>query len=118
MQQSRPSTQTVAKADGFAIHPCDGFVTSSIVNPDDITYQFSFWIHDVTPDSEDRSKEYADASRFNIPLTTLLRTAVRMNPNLAWTLAMNILANLARIPDNIKQRHGIPQFSFEHKDVP
>jgi hypothetical protein len=113
--QQNSSIQSLDKAAGFAIHPCDGFVTAFLMTSDEVAYQFSFWLHDLTPDAEDTSKEIGTTERFNIPSKRVVRTAVRMNPDIAWQLAQNILQNLQNLPDNMKQRYRIPQILYPAK---
>lgn len=41
--------QALLRSRDFAVHPCDGFVTSVTRTSEDATVQLSFWIVDGTP---------------------------------------------------------------------
>jgi hypothetical protein len=108
-EDTLPSSQPTQRAATFSVYSCDGFATSFVKFPDDAVFQFSFWMHDITPDSEDSSKDFNDVRRYNPSLKNTFCTAVKINPHTALQLAINILNNLEALPDNIKDRYKIPQ---------
>ena len=71
--------------------------------------QFSFWMQDITPDSEDATQKLNDVRRYNASSKITLCTAVKVNPNTALQLAINILENLEALPNKVKDRYNIPQ---------
>jgi hypothetical protein len=104
-----PRIRPVEKAGSYSVYSCDGFATSLTKRVDDATFQFSFWLDDITPDNEDLTKPITDVGHFDINLKRVFQTAIKLNPNIAMQLAVNILENLAELPDNIKDRHSIPR---------
>jgi hypothetical protein len=104
-----PSSRPIQKVATFSVYSCDGFATSFVKSPDDAVLQFSFWMQDITPDSEDSTQHLSDVRRYNASLKTTFCTAVKLNPNTALQLAINILENLEALPNNIKDRYNIPQ---------
>jgi hypothetical protein len=104
-----PLSQPIQKAATYSVYSCDGFATSFVKSPDDAVFQFSFWMQDITPDSENAAQNLNDVRRYNASLKTTFCTAVKLDPNTALQLAINILENLEGLPKNIKDRYNIPQ---------
>jgi hypothetical protein len=119
MPDGTPAVQPIEKAASFSVYPCDGFATSFVRSGDDATFQFGFWMDDTTPVSEDFRKPISDPGHFTITLKHTFQTSIKLNPNIAMQLAFNILANLTALPDNVKDRYGIPRtLSVLQKNVP
>ena len=66
-------------------------------------------MQDITPDSEDATQKLNDVRRYNASSKITLCTAVKVNPNTALQLAINILENLEALPNKVKDRYNIPQ---------
>jgi hypothetical protein len=75
---------------------------------DDAAIQLSFWIVDGTPDFEDPSKSYDDVSRYEVLTKHVIQTAVKLRPDVALQMAINILQNLANLPDDVRARYRLP----------
>jgi hypothetical protein len=108
MRGASPPFRTVQNAATYSVYSCDGFVTSFNNTSDDAIYQFSFWTQDFSPDAEDCTKPINDVDRYSVSLKKTFCTAVKINPNTALQLAVNILENIEKLPDNIKSYYGIP----------
>lgn len=118
MPDGTPAIRPIEKAASYAVYACDGFYTSFKTAGDDTTYQFSFWADDVTPMSEDLRTPITDIGHFTVTLTHVFQTAVKLNPNIAMQLALNILSNLARLPDGVKDRYSIPRDLPQQREMP
>jgi hypothetical protein len=88
-----------------------------ITSENDATMQLSFWIVDGTPDFEDNSKPYENSDHYTIFTKHLLQTAVKLRPNVALQMAMNILQNLANLPESIRTAYQLPKgIELKHGD--
>lgn len=101
--------QPVRRGNAFSVFPCDGFATTIISGGDDAAIQLSFWIVDGTPDFEDMTMAYGDTRRYEILTKTVMQTAVKLRPDIALQMAMNILQNLANLPEVVRTRYQLPR---------
>jgi hypothetical protein len=107
--ETPPLSRPLHRASTYSVYPCDGFATSFVLSSDDAVLQFSFWMQDITPDAEDLGQKINEVGRYVTSLKTTFCTAVKLNPNTALQLAVNILENLEALPKNVKERYDIPQ---------
>jgi hypothetical protein len=101
--------QVIRRSTGFGVFPCDGFATTVISSGDDAALQLSFWIVDGTPDFEDNTKAYQDTDRYEILTKHLMQTAVKLKPDVALQMAINILESLSNLPENVRQKYQLPR---------
>lgn len=111
MPNNEERYQPLEKARDFAVYPCDGFVTSVLQTPADATLQLSFWIVDASPDAEDNRLPYEDPRHYHytFPVKHALQTAVKLKPDVALQMALNILETLAKLDDDIRRKYSLPQ---------
>ena len=111
MASSEGPYQPLGKARDFAVFPCDGFVTSVIQTPADATLQVSFWIVDGSPDGEDNSLQYENPQHYQYTygVKHTLQTAVKLKPDAALQMALNILETVSKLNDDIRKKYSLPQ---------
>ena len=111
MATSEEPYQPLGKARDFSVYPCDGFVTSVIQAPADATLQVSFWIVDGSPDAENNNLPYEDPQHYqysnNVKHT--LQTAVKLKPDAALQMALNVLEALSKLNDDMRKKYSLPQ---------
>lgn len=106
----------IALSPSYDVNVCDGFTTGILFPSSDATrFQFTFWMYDLTPDTEDKSVQLADSNRFQQTIKTRAKTAVVIDPSCAYSLALNILTNLSNLPDSVKEKFNI-QFEMHKGD--
>jgi hypothetical protein len=99
--------QPIQRIPGFMVHSTEGFASSIIQTETDATLQISFWMTDATPDSENISVPYEDKRHFAIKGKNVLQTSVKMKPDLAQQVAINILEAISSLNGEIKKKYGI-----------
>jgi len=93
----------------YKVHPADGFVTTIIQSGSEATIQVSYWIVDGTPDAEAMQLPPEDPRHYQYRGTkTALQTAVKLRPDIALSLAMNLLGVLTSLPEAVRATYKLP----------
>ena len=108
MAEGPGSYQPLLRRDGYAVCPCDGFTTTMIRTGEEATVQISYWIFDGSPDAENMGVPYEDPTHYQISAKHSLQTAVKLKPDVAHQMALNLLQTLDDLPEEVKARYGIP----------
>jgi hypothetical protein len=111
MVDESESYQPLIKSWNFAVYPCDGFVTSVIQRPGDATLQVSYWIVDASPDAENNQLPYEDPKHYHnvFNVKHSLQTAVKLRPDVALQMALNVLEILSKLPEDVRIKYALPK---------
>jgi hypothetical protein len=108
MADEQTEFRPITKAVDFFAGAADGFTTTIMLRPPDASIQVNFWNVDGTPEAENPNLPYDNKDRYTINSGTVLRAAIRVRPDVALQLAMNILQALTGLPEEIRARYGLP----------
>jgi hypothetical protein len=110
-----PQQIAVEKSPDFAMHASDGSIIVVLTKPESATAQLIFW-----SEEPDVGALEAAASRVQtgqvIQGTNIIRrlqVGVRMTPDSAMQLAVAIIENIARLPDNIKAMYKLQNIQIQ-----
>lgn len=109
MTSDAKTYQPLFKARGFGVHPCDGFVTSVIQRPGDATVQITYWIEDASPDAENIQIPYEHPEHYKVNSKHEMQTSVKLRPDVALQMALNILDTLSKLPDEVRKKYALPK---------
>ena len=109
MADQQTEFRSITKAGDFFACAADGFTTTIMSQPPDASIQVNFWNVDGTPETENPNLPYGNRERYTINSGTVLRAAIRVRPDVALQLAMNILQALTGLPEEIRTRYGLPR---------
>src|SRR5437870_60154 len=111
MVDQTDSYQPLLNSRDFAVYPCDGFVTSVIRRPGDATLRLSYWIVDASPDAENDQLPYEDPQHYHYAFNVkhALQTAVKLRPDVALQMALNVLETLSKLPEDVRTNYSLPK---------